>query len=187
MEGNYHPYRGKGLRGYNDGEIRTGNYSRGDTQAVGGGNRVLENPEKLMLDAFKGDNGVFAVERPVAVTGNCEGYSSKACRALIFEEQEPGQSMEANPQDSVVVKDCEEEKIATELMRSSADDANLMGEGFLLSDSDLLLEDGELEEWDQGEDKEFMEDGGVDVNQNVLEVSMTGTHVHMNVTGGKRH
>ncbi|CAH8367603.1 unnamed protein product [Eruca vesicaria subsp. sativa] len=91
MEGVYHPYREKNGRGHNDvnaGNRRVGNQSRG--HQFGGGDRVLENPEKLMLDAFKGVSGSPIVERPSADMRSGSGTSSKARKALLFEDKEPG-------------------------------------------------------------------------------------------------
>ncbi|KAL0753575.1 hypothetical protein Bca101_091243 [Brassica carinata] len=180
QEGSFHPYKGKHPRGYGDGASYQGRYtgygdrrigmqSRGPQQQQlrnGQGDQLLQDPNKLMLDAFKGIR-----RSPVAGTVN------KARKALLFEEPAPTIQIGTTDQDVVAVGDTpakqeipvvqeqeeveEETKLAEErsLLSQALDEANLMVDGVLLSDSELLLEEGDdQEDWEQGEIMDFTEE-----------------------------
>ncbi|KAH0853350.1 LOW QUALITY PROTEIN: hypothetical protein HID58_056741, partial [Brassica napus] len=129
----------------------------------------LRDSTKLMLDAFKsvpkspaGDGSVL----PVQGTGT----SSKTRKALLFEDSGPDGPAAAQV-NGIDMK--EESKVAGEsadsgevlelsdenLHSQALHEANLMIEGVLLSDSELLVEEDEnIEEWEQGEITDFMEE-----------------------------
>ncbi|CAH8360633.1 unnamed protein product, partial [Eruca vesicaria subsp. sativa] len=137
MEGAYHPYRERGTRGQKAPQVSNAKYrnqARGHLESqFGGSDRVLDNPEKLMLDAFK-------------------GASSKARKALLFEDQEPEALVDVtlHENESLALvnssgghaEGSERERVVVEQRQSDLDGENLMAEGVLLSDSELLLEDG---------------------------------------------
>lgn len=118
-----------------------------------------------MLDAFKG------VEKPAVMEvlkiGEIEGSSSssKARKALQFDETTTDSLPVVPEQDKVVEGttqvsgelDEETRLLEEELNHAQAlDEANLMIDGVLLSDSELMLEEeGEVEEWEQGEIMDF--------------------------------
>lgn len=180
----YHPYREKFSRGNGEGSSAHGRYAdygdrRKGTQARGpqqsrasDEDRTTINPEKLMFEAFKGapPPNVMEPSQTTVVAGN--GSTSKACKELVFEDAlEPIEMASAQPMDEpgelknleLQVVDGEESKVAEEALHSQAlDEANLMIEGVRLSDSELLLEDGdEVEDWEQGEIVDFTEEQDV--------------------------
>ncbi|KAL0854212.1 hypothetical protein Bca101_059364 [Brassica carinata] len=181
-ESPYHPYREKFPRGYGEGssvhgrhvgygDRRKGVQARGSQQSrVGEGAHLPNNREKLMFDAFKGAprSPVREVSQMLPAAGN--GSTSKACKALVFEEPAleplelvPGKAVDAIGEMQILethAEGVEEPKVSEELLHSQAlDEANLMIEGVLLSDSDLLLEEGgEVEDWEQGEIMDFTEE-----------------------------
>ncbi|WZZ71140.1 LOW QUALITY PROTEIN: hypothetical protein YC2023_082510 [Brassica napus] len=109
QEGSFHPYKGKHPRGYGDGASYQGRYTGyGDRRIVRNdeGDQLLQDPNKLMLDAFKG------VRRsPVAGTVNKVGSdgtgasSSKVRKTLMFEEPAPTIQIVTTDQDVVAVGD----------------------------------------------------------------------------------
>lgn len=103
--------------------------------------------------------------------------SSKARKTLLFEEPASTIQIGSTDQDVVAVGDTpnmqeipveqkqgeveEETKLAEErsLHSQALDEANLMVDGVLLSDSELLLEEGDdQEDWEQGEIMDFTEE-----------------------------
>ncbi|KAJ4881520.1 Uncharacterized protein Rs2_38575 [Raphanus sativus] len=124
-----------------------------------------------MLDAFKGakQGSVMGVPPVVAPEENRSG--SKARKALFTEDTVPVDSMVALAQEDKVVEeakvrreqgeiDADAKEVDEQMVHSQAlDEANLMVEGVILSDTELLLEDGEeLEDWEQGEIMDFAEE-----------------------------
>ncbi|KAG2266183.1 hypothetical protein Bca52824_073262 [Brassica carinata] len=102
QEGSFHPYKGKHPRGYGDGASYQGRYTVRNDE----GDQLLQDPNKLMLDAFKG------VRRsPVAGTVNKVGSdgtgasSSKVRKTLLFEEPAPTIQIVTTDQDVVAVGD----------------------------------------------------------------------------------
>ncbi|XP_009107638.2 uncharacterized protein LOC103833302 [Brassica rapa] len=192
QEGSFHPYKGKHPRGYGDGASYQGRYTGYGDRRMGmqfrgpqqqqlrndERDQLLQDPNKLMLGAFKG------VRRsPVAGTVNKVGpdgtgaSSSKARKTLLFEEPASTIQIGSTDQDVVAVGDTpnmqeipveqkqgeveEETKLAEErsLHSQALDEANLMVDGVLLSDSELLLEEGDdQEDWEQGEIMDFTEE-----------------------------
>ncbi|KAJ4889621.1 hypothetical protein Rs2_29369 [Raphanus sativus] len=180
QEGSYHPYKEKFSRNYGDGSISYGRIKGHGDRRMGGQNQgrqqqqhgpvvqTLEDPTKLMLDAFKG------VEKPAVMEvlqiGEIEGSSSssKARKALQFDETTTD-SLHVVPEQDKVVEgnavttqasgelDEETRLLEEELNHAQAlDEANLMIDGVLLSDSELMLEEeGEVEEWEHGEIMDF--------------------------------
>lgn len=137
---------------------------------VGDDGRQLANPEKLMLDAFKG-------LKPSGSEGG--GTESKARKALMFEESNTGDASgegviedvkstntEEMVMDGVQVKRVpegimREENLDEETAPSQAlDDANLMIEGEILSDSELMVDEdmNGIQEWEVGEITDLMEE-----------------------------
>lgn len=136
------------------------------------GEQVLQDPTKLMLDAFKGAESRPVMEVPKIGETEGSSSSSKARKALQFDETtnllEDKTTTEAMPvaseEDKVVVGISEvtqgrgsldeETKLREEALAhaQALDEANLMIDGVLLSDSELMMEEeGEGEEWEQGE------------------------------------
>ncbi|KAJ4912400.1 Uncharacterized protein Rs2_07021 [Raphanus sativus] len=71
--------------------------------------------------------------------------------------------------------DAEAKEVDEQMLHSQAlDEANLMVEGVILSDTELLLEDGEeLEDWEQGEIMDFAEEEEEATVENQEEVKQT--------------
>ncbi|KAH0914370.1 LOW QUALITY PROTEIN: hypothetical protein HID58_028816 [Brassica napus] len=138
---------------------------------VSEGKQQLPDPSKLMLDAFKGAGKSSGEKAPIGVEAQGSGSHNKACKALLFEESssvehdfvptregvELGGSLALKMQSE---GDDEVQKLDERALHTQAlDDANMMLEGELLSDSELLLEEGEeLEDWEHGELTDVMEE-----------------------------
>ncbi|CAF1914860.1 unnamed protein product [Brassica napus] len=61
--------------------------------------------------------------------------------------------------------DAEAKEVEEQSLHSEAlDDANLMLDGVILSDSKLLVEGEDLEDWEQGEIMDFAEEEGIDAD-----------------------
>ncbi|WZZ71150.1 LOW QUALITY PROTEIN: hypothetical protein YC2023_082520 [Brassica napus] len=192
QEGSFHPYKGKHPRGYGDGASYQGRYTGYGDRRIGmqsrgpqqqqlrndEGDQLLQDPNKLMLDAFKGIR-----RSPVAGTVNKVGSdgtgasSSKVRKTLLFEEPAPTIQIVTTDQDVVAVGNTpamqeipvvqkkgeveEETKLSEErsLHSQALDETNMMVDGVLLSDSELLLEEGDdQDDWEQGEIMDFMEE-----------------------------
>ncbi|KAG2324231.1 hypothetical protein Bca52824_006959 [Brassica carinata] len=171
QEGSYHAYRERLPRGNGEGSSFRGRQygypSRryeGQYQGIqrsrndaGDGRLHVDNPEKLMLDAFKGLNrssNEGDTKQGIMVGSET---ASKARKALLFEES------------SGVDENKGSDGVAVKALRgiSSSDDANLMVEGVILSDSELMVDEefGDTQEWEEGE-IELMEEE-VDAEQEV--------------------
>ncbi|KAL0661647.1 hypothetical protein Bca4012_098484 [Brassica carinata] len=189
----YHLYKEKFARGYGEGSYFYGRHngygnkktafqsmdSQQQQRQDAGEHRPL-NPTKRMLDAFK---GVMGSHGPRGVKGiGTEGISSssKARKSLSFEEAVPEVQSEEMGQEVAVLKDGlavqeqgeldAEAKVAAEqsLHSEALDEANLMIDGVILSDSELLVEGGDLEDWEQGEIMDFAEEDGLAVGDQDL-------------------
>ncbi|KAG2253624.1 hypothetical protein Bca52824_083760 [Brassica carinata] len=169
QEGPYHPYREGFSKGY--GEEVTRNIAMGQEYHS-------NNQPKLLADAFKGVSR--SLGRDISRVPTLEATeSSKTRKALLFDEpamdvqdvapiqvvevrgEEQSREEHAEEKNAVEV---EEAKVSEETLHSQALEANLMVEGVMLSDSELLLEDGEEgEEWEHGEIMDFAEEDVLNV------------------------
>ncbi|KAL0898048.1 hypothetical protein Bca101_082009 [Brassica carinata] len=129
----------------------------------------LSNPQKLMMDAFKGANQHPKATQVSQRTMVEDGNNSKARKSLQFDETvnaevagEVIEEVSVNMRQEIPTPLDGNLLIGDEVMKdldlmeqdqSALDDANLMIEGVLLSDSELLDE-----EWEEGEVPEFMEE-----------------------------
>ncbi|KAL0712346.1 hypothetical protein Bca4012_019324 [Brassica carinata] len=200
QEGSYHAYRERLPRGNGEGSSfrgrqygypgrRYGGQYQGVQRSrndAGEGRLHVDNPEKLMLDAFKGLNR-SSNEGDKKKGNMVESETvSKARKALLFDESS---GVDDNKEsDGVVVKALSKETgviegvqvqrdpegvmtDATHLEDKEAyqalDEANLMVEGVILSDSELMVDDefDDTQEWEEGE-IELMEEE-VDAEQEV--------------------
>ncbi|CAH8358608.1 unnamed protein product [Eruca vesicaria subsp. sativa] len=182
MEGSFHPYREKGSRGHKAtqyGNTRPVNLSRGSKQAHStGGHQAMENPEKLMLNAFRGVDGSPPMGRFPTDKEAGGGTSSKARKALLFEEEEPGAVVEAQHLENEIIpvenfngdheEEPESDKVVEVQTQSNRNGVDLLADGEVMSDSELLVEDGELEGWEQGAETDFMEDNDMVTNDQAL-------------------
>lgn len=127
-----------------------------------------------MLDAFKGATEVPVMEIPK--NGETEG--AKARKSLLFEEQAPETQRMEPEQEKVLVGESSgaqeqsplDEKaslVEDKLTHSQAlDEANLMIDGVLLSDSELMMEgDEDAEDWEQGEIMDFSEKEALPIDE----------------------
>ncbi|KAG2311345.1 hypothetical protein Bca52824_022902 [Brassica carinata] len=143
------------------------------------------NPQKLMLDAFKGLNHSSHSGVPKTAAAEESETISKARKALLFNEAPTADSavnitegtvevpskvetsmlVEAElkevqvqrvPEGVVTQDSLQEESKPTHAL----DDANLMVEGVILSDSELMIEEDneEMQDWKKGEITDFMEE-----------------------------
>ncbi|CAN6846519.1 unnamed protein product [Brassica oleracea] len=124
-----------------------------------------------MLDAFKSAPGGV---QGSGIEGS--GASSKARKSLLFEEAVPEVKSDETGQESGVMstapsvqdqgeRDAEAKEVEEQSLHSEAlDDANLMLDGVILSDSELLVEGEDLEDWEQGEIMDFAEEEGIDAD-----------------------
>ncbi|KAF3532410.1 hypothetical protein DY000_02041050 [Brassica cretica] len=188
QDGSFHPYKGKITRGYGDGssmngrdsgygERRRGTQPRGvvprgqHLATVAEGEQQLPDPSKLMLDAFKGAGKSSEEEAPIGVEAEGSGGHNKARKALMFEESSSvghdlvstGEGVELAGSLALKMQsegDDAAQKLDERALHTQAlDDANMILEGELLSDSELLLEEGEeLEDWEHGELTDVMEE-----------------------------
>ncbi|CAH8311329.1 unnamed protein product [Eruca vesicaria subsp. sativa] len=136
----------------------------------------LSNPQKLMLDAFKGAPQVPKIQD--SMVG--DGSHSKARKSLKFEEEIDAEEVDNKRFESLVDDNIHREearKKAADMveqdMNSALDDAHMMIEGELLSDSELLSED-----WEEGEVPDLMEEADMEAadmeaeNGKMLDVEM---------------
>ncbi|KAF2544885.1 hypothetical protein F2Q70_00022500 [Brassica cretica] len=189
----YHPYKEKFARGYGEGSYFYGSHngygnkktafqsmdSQQQQRQDAGEHRPL-NPTKRMLDAFKGVTGSHGPRGVKGIGTEGSSSSSKARKSLSFEEAVPEVQSEEMGQEVAVLKDGlalqeqaeldAEAKVATEqsLHSEALDEANLMIDGVILSDSELLVEGGDLEDWEQGEIMDFAEEDGLAVGDQDL-------------------
>lgn len=160
---------------------------------VAEGEQQLPDPSKLMLDAFKGAGKSSGEKAPIGVEAQGSGSHNKACKALLFEESSSvehdfvptGEGVELGGSLALKMQsegDDEVQKLDERALHTQAlDDANMMLEGELLSDSELLLEEGEeLEDWEHGELTDVMEE-----EVQVVDESEGGDHVGMEANAGK--
>lgn len=135
----------------------------------------MPNPTKLMLDAFKGTHKASVVEGSQIIVEGVE-MTNKTRKALLFEDSAQDAHGADQVKEDVQIQENEQKgelkamgemgdigavaQVPEEDLHSQAlDEANLMVEGFLLSDSELLVEEGDdLEDWEQGEITDFMEE-----------------------------
>lgn len=183
--GTYQAYKERLPRGYGDGSsFRGRHYGNHDRRNVTQYSRNGEDGhQKLMMDAFKGVSR--SSSQVVSQTSGVKksGETPKACKALLFNEDTvPEVSKE---EEVVEVLKKEQKELANvqakrvpegmfvqgteetdETDSNPLDDANLMVEGAILSDSDLLVdvEEEEYKEWEQGEITDFMEEEDVMVH-----------------------
>ncbi|KAG5410916.1 hypothetical protein IGI04_007235 [Brassica rapa subsp. trilocularis] len=199
QEGVYHPYKEKFSRGYGEGPSFYGRnsgygnkkkaFQTKDSQQQqwqGAGEQRPLNPTKLMLDAFKGVTGSHGSGgvKGIGTIGNAS--SSKARKSLSFDEAVPEVQSEKMDQMEAVLTDTlevqeqgelvAETKAETEqsLHSEALDEANLMIDGVILSDSELQLEGDDLEDWEQGEIMDFAEEDGLAVGDQDLGMLVLG-------------
>ena len=163
--------------------------------SVAEGEQQLPDPTKLMFDAFKGVGEYLREEGPIGAEAEASGGNNKARKALLFEETTAGhdlvstgegvehagnQVLKMQSEDDDAVKKDDERA----LHKQALDEANMMLEGELLSDSELLLEEGEeLEDWEHGEitdgmeEEEHVGEGVEEGEQAVLEADAGETDV----------
>ncbi|KAJ4909621.1 hypothetical protein Rs2_04242 [Raphanus sativus] len=188
MQGNYKresAYRGsqgRFYRGYGEGSSRGGrHYGHGTSreqnqrfainprglQQPSKGEENLSDPQKLMMDAFKGITQVPREDAEAMI----DGAATWVRKSLQFEGSEKELmaadpvSLEPRGSEQVKQSGLEDGSLETDLVmrnelelmleepHSALDDANFMMEGVLLSDSELLDE-----EWEEGELPEFTEE-----------------------------
>lgn len=207
-EGSYHPYKEMLRRGYGEGSSQHGRdagYGEGkrDLQARGmqpigyqnkgnaEGDQQLQDPTKLMLDAFKGVCKSPSSLGPKQAEEGKSGGNSKTRKALLFEEpslvgndfglvdettgvkdsQLIGKQSEVDVQRNIQSEVDVQKDIQSDEHSQALDDVNMLLDGELLSDSELLGEDGEeLEDWEQGEITDGMEVEELGVMELVAEV-----------------
>ncbi|KAL0846931.1 hypothetical protein Bca101_020177 [Brassica carinata] len=195
-EDSYHPYKDRFSKGNGKGSLSHGRYgsygerkkglqTRGTQQPrVDNGERDPIIPEKLMLDAFKG-----VLRSPVKETALVQPSSvaplelASAAEMEVVGEQT---SLEVQGESREKPKGREDALHSKEL-----DEANLMIEGVLLSDSELLLEDCEEgEDWEQGEIMDFTEEQdanldalGLGANKDALPTVKADGEVSVEVDG----
>ncbi|KAJ4871893.1 hypothetical protein Rs2_46467 [Raphanus sativus] len=181
---NYHGYKERLPRGNGDGSsFRGRNYGYHDRRTMTQNNEFQhsrngeEGQQKLMMDAFKGGNRSSNKVVSQSIGVKKQGETPKACKALLFNEETVHEVNKEGVEGNVVRKeqiDLEAiqvkripegifEPIAKEDEKSVSnplDDANLMVEGAILSDSELLVdvEEGEYQEWEEGVITDFMEE-----------------------------
>ncbi|CAH8379586.1 unnamed protein product [Eruca vesicaria subsp. sativa] len=192
IEGSFHPYREKGQRGYKVSQYgfrRNGNQPRNLHPAQAKeGDRDHGKSEKLMLDAFKGEMLSSPVRRVQQDTKAGGGTLSKARKALVFEDEVVENAVDTNPLEvsSLVLANSnaglddvtESDTSGLVQRQQEADGENLNDEGMMLSDSELLAEDGDLECWENGAEMEFMEDNDLVCNDQALaELEIAGDHL----------
>ncbi|KAF3533932.1 hypothetical protein DY000_02041090 [Brassica cretica] len=129
-----------------------------------------------------GGNGLFGGHLKFGLLLVLEGTasSSKARKSLSFDEalpevqsEEMGQ-MEVALTDSLPVQEQvelggEAKAVAEQTLHSEAlDEANLMIDGVILSDSELQVEGDDLEDWEHGEIMDFAEEDDLDVGDQDL-------------------
>lgn len=164
--GEGHARRQHGYGAPRDEQRRFAINTRGVQQLGVGDGNTLPPPQKLMMDAFK---GVHYPQRENQEMRTQEG-SSGTRKALLFEESvamvglEEAETSQGGKVSEERQMDVEKEKkeaigetkgvgVVAENQISPLDEANLMVEGVLLSDSELLDD-----EWEEGEVPEFMEE-----------------------------
>ncbi|KAG2330754.1 hypothetical protein Bca4012_019621 [Brassica carinata] len=190
-EGSYHAYKERLPRGNGEGSSFKGRHygypnrkfatqSRGfQNPSNGDGDQVLNNPEKLMMAAFKGLNRSPSLGIPPSSEGTGKGTGSKVRKAMLFEDNSSGvddsgnavaafqiQAERVNEMDEVQVQRVPEgvKRVAGQEEEidpsQTLDDANLIVEGVILSDSELMVEDDldDMQEWEQGEITDLMEE-----------------------------
>ncbi|KAJ4910459.1 hypothetical protein Rs2_05080 [Raphanus sativus] len=177
-------YKERLPRGNGDGSSfrgRTYGYHERRNMPHNGGLQHPQNGEdghqKLMMDAFKGGNRSSNQVGSKSTGVRKQGETPKACKALLFNEES---APEVNKEEAAVdvVRKEQTELEAVQFQRlpegmlvqtakedekpdsDPLDDANLMVESAILSDSELLVdvEEGEFQEWEQGEITDFMEE-----------------------------
>lgn len=190
--GSYHAYKERLPRGNGDGSSFRGRNNGFHDRRNGSQDGGFQHPrngedghQKLMMDAFK--SGIRSSNQMGSQSTDVKkrGETPKACKALLFNEdtvlelnkekvevegsRETQNELEAVqvkrvPEGMMVQRTKEDEKPDS----NPLDDANLMVEGAVLSDSDLLVdvEEGEYQEWEQGEITDFMEEEEVVVQDN---------------------
>lgn len=139
-----------------------------------------------MLDAFKGVTGSDGPGGVKGIGSEGNASSSKARKSLSFDEAAPevqseemGQ-MEALLTDTLAVQEqgelvAEAKAAAEQSFHSEAlDEANLMIDGVILSDSELQVEGDDLEDWEQGEIMDFAEEDGLVVGDQDLGMQELG-------------
>ncbi|KAL0771481.1 hypothetical protein Bca101_036632 [Brassica carinata] len=193
-------------RGSGYGDRRRGMQSRGpqprgmvhrgqQLASVAEGEQQLPDPTKLMFDAFKGVGKYLREEGPIGAEAEASGGNNKARKALLFEETTAGHDLVSTGEGvehagNLVLKMQSEDDDAVKkdderaLHKQALDEANMMLEGELLSDSELLLEEGEeLEDWEHGEitdgmeEEEHVGEGVEEGEQAVLEADAGETDV----------
>ncbi|KAL0729774.1 hypothetical protein Bca4012_025867 [Brassica carinata] len=173
---------GRGGNGY---PVRRHGLHRDVQQMRNGAEGQQLNPQKLMLDAFKGLNHSSHSGVPKTAAAEESETISKARKALLFNEAPTADSavnitegtvevpskvetsmlVEAElkevqvqrvPEGVVTQDSLQEESKPTHAL----DDANLMVEGVILSDSELMIEEDneEMQDWKKGEITDFMEE-----------------------------
>ncbi|KAL0655235.1 hypothetical protein Bca4012_075819 [Brassica carinata] len=174
QEGPYHPYREGFSKGYGEGSSVNGRQLGHGDRRKGGQSRSYQQHR----------NGAGeSPGRDISCVPTLEATeSSKTRKALLFDEpamdvqdvapvqvvevrgEEQSREEHAEEKNAVEV---EEAKVSEETLHSQAlDEANLMVEGVMLSDSELLLEDGEEgEEWEHGEIMDFAEEDVLNVGK----------------------
>ncbi|KAG2247335.1 hypothetical protein Bca52824_086963 [Brassica carinata] len=133
-----------------------------------------------MLDAFKGVTGSHGLGVVKGTGTEGTASSSKARKSLSFDEalpevqsEEMGQ-MEVALTDSLPVQEQvelggEAKAAAEQTLHSEAlDEANLMIDGVILSDSELQVEGDDLEDWEHGEIMDFAEEDDLAVGDQDL-------------------
>ncbi|KAF3600365.1 hypothetical protein F2Q69_00035274 [Brassica cretica] len=161
QDSSYQPYKEKFPRGYGEGSSFYGRHmgyvnkktafqSRDFQQQQRhdkGEHRPL-NPTKLMVDAFKGVTGYHGTGGVKGIGTEGNGSSSKARVAVVKDALAVQEQGEVDEEAKVVA----EQSLHSEAL----DEANLMIDGVILSDSELRVEGDDLEDCEQGEIMDFV-------------------------------
>ncbi|KAG2314382.1 hypothetical protein Bca4012_065049 [Brassica carinata] len=141
--------------------------------------------QKLMLDAFKGVNPSPSMVAPKS-DGVGRGATPKACKALLFDEGNSAEEktdeapVEVQSNDVSELAEVQAQRVPAGMIEQAAkdeenlasqplDDANLMVEGVILSDSELLVDEESGVVQDQEPGDKIKGDEGQDNKDGVLE------------------
>ncbi|CAN7076348.1 unnamed protein product [Brassica oleracea var. botrytis] len=161
-EGPYHPYREGFSKGYGEGSSvnrrQSGHGDRRKGVSRSPGRDISRVPTLEATESSKTRKALLFDEPAIDV--------QDAAHVQVVEVRGEEQSREEHAEEKNAVE-VEEAKVSEETLHSQAlDEANLMVEGVMLSDSELLLEDGEEgEECEHGEIMDFAEEDVLNVGK----------------------
>ncbi|KAL0733313.1 hypothetical protein Bca4012_009523 [Brassica carinata] len=154
---------------------------RGSQQPRGDGEGPQLNPEKLMLDAFKGVDQ-FPQMKADSQVNEMEFTASKTRKALLFEEAADAvgannlENLNAELKETQEEKEKEADTGMEEVVPNSEafDTDGMVLEDGEFDDSDLLVDSDELQHWEQGEIADYQEEleGGDSNEEGILEETL---------------